>query len=90
MTGGAGVLSSLRVVARSTRAHPSSSHCTPQIPSSSVNIKAPPPRFKVACQQSATSHIQGHLHFRSQRLPIAHCIASHCMSNIMHSLPRTF
>lgn len=67
---------------------PGASPGTPQIPSSFVNIKAHPPRFKVACQQSATSSNQAHLHFRSLLLPIAHCIAARCMSNIMHFLPR--
>lgn len=38
-------------------------------------FKAQLPRFKVACQQSATSSKQHHLHFRSPLLPVPHCIA---------------
>lgn len=37
-------------------------------------IKAQLPRFELACQQSATSSKQDHLHFRSPPLPITPCI----------------
>lgn len=53
-------------------------------------FKAQLPRFKAACQQSATSSKQDHLHFRSQLLPISHCIASRCISNTMRVVPRIF